>query len=102
MLVTGTHFPKNSTGYLVFDGDASAMSEYRASRSGDFQASFVVPLSATVGEHMVSAMPAVPRNSGNLKRAAAAGAVAVATVMLAVAVGQHLWRSQADPRSVCR
>ena len=87
VVVVGTNFPKNERGYLAFDGDRLGMPEYRVSRSGEFRASMVVPLSAAAGEHVVSAVSQPQANSGKPHRNPTAAGV-VATVVLAVALVQ--------------
>ena len=55
VVAKGTNFPRDAAVTFGWDGSAVGMPTVQASRNGSFQASFVVPATASVGRHRVSA-----------------------------------------------
>lgn len=78
--VSGTGFPANTRGQMLFDGQATGMPTYRIDRSGSLTASFKVPMTASIGMHTITATTQPKKG-----RAAAAAVLATANLLVVAA-----------------
>lgn len=77
--VSGTGFPANTRGHMLFDGLTTDMPAYRVDRSGSLTVSFTVPMTAPIGGHTITALTQ-PK-----KTQAAAAILATATLLVVAA-----------------
>jgi hypothetical protein len=74
--VSGTGFPANTRGQMLFDGQSAGMPTYRVDRRGSLTASFTVPMAAPTGSHTITAL------TQQKKAKTAAGILATATLVV--------------------
>jgi outer membrane biosynthesis protein TonB len=77
--VSGTGFPANTRGQMLFDGQPTGMPTYRVDRSGSLTASFAVPMTAPIGSHTITALTQPKKAHG------AAAILATATLLVVAA-----------------
>jgi nitrous oxidase accessory protein NosD len=81
--ITGTSFAKNTRVQLAFDGDTTGMPTAKASATGRFTATVMIPATARPGAHLLTALALNGSpNSGSAQLAAKAGATPIATLTL--------------------